>query len=290
VVVRDLGPGGRAGGGGAIIAERTRVSGEWLDLREPADAAARGLELVEHARRHLQLTGCRVIHDLGSGTGSMGRWLAPLLPGPQHWVLHDRDEDLLCIAAAGLPGPAADGASVVVETRASDVTLLRPDDLADATLITASALLDLLTRDELDRLIDVCAKAGCPVLLSLSVVGRVDLAPADPLDARVAPAFDAHQRRMTSRGRLLGPDAAAAAAEGFRRRGAEVLVRPTPWRLGAAEANLAAEWFTGWIGAACEHYAALASETISYARRRLAEARAGELAVTVGHADLLVLP
>ena len=46
-----------------------------------------------------------VIHDLGCGTGSMGRWLAPLLPGPQHWVVHDRDADLLEVAAADLPGP-----------------------------------------------------------------------------------------------------------------------------------------------------------------------------------------
>jgi hypothetical protein len=126
--------------------------------------------------------------------------------------------------------------------------------------------------------------------LSLSVVGRVDLAPADPMDSRVAAAFDDHQRRMTARGRLLGQDAVAAAVDGFRRLGAEVLVRPTPWRLGAAEADLAAEWFTGWIGAACEQSADLACDAGPYARRRLAEARAGELAVTVGHADLLVLP
>jgi SAM-dependent methyltransferase len=273
-----------------MIAEHTRVSGEWLDLREPADAAARDPELVESLRRRLPSAGRLVIHDFGCGTGSMGRWLAPLLPGPQHWVLHDRDEDLLDAAAAELPGPAADGASVSVETRASDVALLRPGDLADASLVTASALLDLLTRDELDGLIDVCTKAECPVILSLSVVGHVDLVPADPLDTRVAAAFDAHQRRMTERGRLLGPDAVVAAVEGFRQRGAEVLVRPTPWRLGAAEADLAAKWFTGWIGAACEQSVELASETGSYARRRLAEARARELAVTVGHADLLVLP
>jgi hypothetical protein len=272
-----------------MIAEHTRVSGEWLDLREPADAAARDPELVESLRRRLPSAGRLVIHDFGCGTGSMGRWLAPLLPGPQHWVLHDRDEDLLDAAAAELPGPAADGASVSVETRASDVALLRPGDLADASLVTASALLDLLTRDELDGLIDVCTKAECPVILSLSVVGHVDLVPADPLDTRVAAAFDAHQRRMTVRGRLLGPDAVVAAIEGFRRRGAEVLVRPTPWRLGAAEADLAAKWFTGWIGAACEQSVELASETGSYARRRLAEARTRELAVTVGHADLLVL-
>ena len=273
-----------------MIVEDTRVSGEWLDLREPADAAARDPELVESLRRRLPSTGCLVIHDLGCGTGSMGRWLAPLLSGLQHWVLHDRDEDLLDAAVAEPPGSAADGASVSVETRASDVALLRPGDLADASLVTASALLDLLTRDELDGLIDVCTRASCPVFLSLSVVGRVDLVPADPLDSSVAAAFDAHQRRMTERGRLLGPDAVAAAVEGFRRRGVRVLLRPTPWRLGGSEADLAAEWFTGWIGAACEQSVELASETGSYARRRLAEARAGELAVTVGHADLLVLP
>jgi hypothetical protein len=273
-----------------MIAERPRVSADWLVLREPADAAARAHDLVDHLLRHVQGTNRWVIHDLACGTGSMGRWLAPLLPGPQRWVLHDRDTDLLHVAAAEPPASSADGASVVVETRRTDITLLRPDDLADATLITASALLDLLTRDELAGLIDVCGNAGCPVLLSLSVVGRVDLAPADPLDSRVAAAFDAHQRRMTPGGRLLGPDAVAAAIERFRRRGAEVLVRPTPWNLGAAEADLAAEWFTGWIHAACEQWVDLASDLGSYARRRLVEARAGELAISVGHADLLVLP
>jgi hypothetical protein len=273
-----------------MIVEPIPVSAEWLDLREPADAAARARDLVEDLRRHLPATNCQVIHDLACGTGSMGRWLAPLLRGPQRWVLHDRDADLLGVADAELPDPAADGASVVVETRPSDVTKLRPDDLADATLITASALLDLMTQDELAGLIEVCAKTGCPVLLSLSVVGRVELAPSDPLDSRVAAAFDAHQRRMTVRGRLLGPDAVAAAAEGFRRLGATVLIRPTPWRLGAGEADLAAEWFIGWIRAACEQSVDLASDIGSYACRRLAEARARELAVTVGHADLLVLP
>jgi hypothetical protein len=273
-----------------MIAERTRVSAEWLDLREPADAVARAPDLVEHLRRHPPATSCWVIHDLACGTGSMGRWLAPLLPGSQRWVLHDLDEDLLHVAAAELPGPAGDGASVVVETRRSDVTRLRPDDLAGASLITASALLDLMTQDELAGLIDACGEAGCPVLLSLSVVGRVELAPADPLDSLVSAAFDAHQRRMTARGRLLGPDAVAAAVAGFRRLGADVLVRPTPWRLGAAEADLAAAWLIGWIRAACEQSVDLAFSTGPYARRRLAEARAGELTVTVGHADLLILP
>jgi trans-aconitate methyltransferase len=97
-----------------MIVERTRTSGAWLDLREPADAAARDPELVERLGRHLSSTGCLVIHDLGCGTGSMGRWLAPLLPGPQHWILHDRDEDLLDVAGGEPPGPTAHGAPVSV--------------------------------------------------------------------------------------------------------------------------------------------------------------------------------
>ncbi|HEX6458390.1 MAG TPA: class I SAM-dependent methyltransferase [Thermoleophilaceae bacterium] len=246
----------------------------WLALREPADAEARSVELVER----LPASGPHVIHDLGCGTGAMGRWLAPLLSGTQHWVLHDRDEALL--DAASVP------AAATMETRLSDITRLAPDELAGATLVTASALLDMLTGRELSRVVEACAEAGCPTLLTLSVVGRVELAPADPLDARVMDAFNAHQRR----GRLLGPDAAAAAVERFRDLGAEVLVRPSPWRLGPSHTELAAEWFSGWVGAASEQQPELAAGADAYARRRLEQARRGQLAVTLHHTDLLALP
>jgi hypothetical protein len=268
-----------------MTVEAIRVSPAWLGLRERADAAARSRELVALLRERLPARGPLAIHDLACGSGAMGRWLAPLLPGPQHWVLHDRDADLLAHAAADVPA-----GDVTVETRLADVTRLGRDGLAGASLITASALLDLLTEDELAGLVDACAGAGCPVLLTLSVTGRVELSPADPLDARLAAAFDAHQRRRTPRGRLLGPDAVAAATEAFRGLGAEVVVGPSPWRLGAAEEGLIEEWLAGWAGAACEQEPALAAEAELYRRRRLREARAGRLAVTVGHADLLVLP
>ena len=266
-------------------AEAIRVSPDWLDLRERGDAAARSRDLVPRLRRRLPAAGPLVVHDLACGSGSMGRWLAPLLPGTQHWILHDRDADLLPLAEVDIPGGA-----VTVETRLSDITRLDPEDLAGATLVTASALLDLLTQAELTRLIHACAAAGCPVLFALSVTGRVRLLPLDPLDARIAAAFNGHQRRLTPRGRLLGPDAVEAAAAAFRAVGAEVVVSPSPWQLGGAESDLAVEWLTGWIDAACEQEPALAPEADLYRRRRLSEAAAGALAVTVGHADLLVLP
>jgi len=106
----------------------------------------------------------------------------------------------------------------------------------------------------------------------------------------VAAAFNARQRRATTAGRLLGPDAVDTAVQELRRTGAEILVRPSPWRLDAAHAELTAEWFGGWVAAACKQEPALAGEAGAYRDRRLAQAAAGALVVTVEHADLLVLP
>jgi hypothetical protein len=273
-----------------MTVEGIRVSRSWLALREPADVAARARDLAERLARQVPATGRWVIHDLGAGTGAMGRWLAPLLPGPQHWVAHDRDGDLLDLAGTDLPSPAADGAMVTVQTRRSDIAALPPGELAEASLVTASALLDMLTDDELTDLVSACTGAGCPILLTLSVTGRVALSPAEPLDPRVATAFNAHQRRVTERGRLLGPDAVARAVQRFGASGAEVIVRPSPWRLGPPRAELMREWFTGWVRAACEQEPELAAEAGPYASRRLAQLAAGELAVTVDHADLLIAP
>ena len=268
--------------------DATRVSRQWLALREPADAAARARDLVE--RLAPPTSGHWVIHDLGCGSGAMGRWLAPLLSGPQHWVGHERDADLLEVFLANPPGPAADGAAVTVQARRSDVARLDRSDLAGASLITASALLDMLTADELAAMVTVGVGLGCPVLLTLSVSGRVSLSPSDPLDGPLAAAFNAHQRRETPQGRLLGPEAVPFAEETFGRFGAEVIIRPSPWRLRAAQSALATEWVTGWVAAAREQQPQLDAEAERYVGRRLAQLSAGKLAVTVGHADLLALP
>ena len=124
------------------------------------------------------------------------------------------------------------------------------------------------------------------MLLALTVVGRVALTPAEPLDARIAAAFNAHQRRgrpCSARTPSRPPSTAPRTARG--------LVRPSPWRLDAAHADLAAEWLDGWVAAACEQEPALAAEAARLpgpapgAGGRRASSR-----VTVDHADLLVLP
>ncbi|MFE3323826.1 methyltransferase domain-containing protein [Streptomyces sp. NPDC059176] len=301
------------------VTDRPRYAPEWLALREGADAAARAAELLDPLRQHLaDADGSRqdtlVIRDLGCGTGSMGRWLAPRLNGPQHWILHDHDPDLLELAAARLPRTAADGSPVTVTTERGDVAGLTADALSGTSVVTASALLDLLTREELDGLVAACAGARCPALLSLSVVGRVDLAPEDPMDDEITDAFNAHQRREDQGRRLLGPDAVAAASVAFARHGMAVRVHTSPWRLGpvgipavagaaappvpAADAalmarltsELTAEWLQGWVGAAREQQPDLGARADAYLRRRLDACAVGELQVVVHHSDVLALP
>ncbi|TYB42938.1 methyltransferase domain-containing protein [Actinomadura chibensis] len=254
----------------------------WLALREGADAAARAAELIGPLRAALPPTGPLVIWDLGCGTGSLGRWLSGRLRGPQHWVLHDSDPALL-ERARGNVYTSVDDLPATIETRVGDVGALRASDLVGASLVTASALLDVLTADEVEA---VAAAVACPALLTLSVVGRVWLSPSDPLDAEIADAFDAHQRRDG----LLGPDAGTVAARAFERRGASVVTRPSTWRLGPGQAALTRVWLRGWVGAAVEQRPDLASAAAAYLDRRLAECASGRLTAEVHHIDLLALP
>jgi SAM-dependent methyltransferase len=256
---------------------------DWLALRESADAAARSPELAGLVARHV---GSRplTVRDLGCGTGSMLRWLAPQLAGPQRWYLHDRDPVLLARAAA----TALEG--VEVETVRGDLTALSAAELAGTSLVTASALLDLLTVEEVDALAAACVDAGCVALLTLSVAGRVVFDPPEELDAEFAAAFDAHQQRTVDGRRLLGAESGAAAVAAFADRGATVTQRPSPWRLGSGDAALTEEWLRGWIGAACAQEPQLEQWAGDYLNRRLAALGDGRLYVLVDHVDVLAIP
>lgn len=245
---------------------------DWLALREPADHAARSESLAVELDRWLGAAETVVVRDLGCGTGSMGRWLAPRLRAPQQWFVHDRDADLARRAAASLPVPAT---PVVGNVGSIDLT--------GTDVVVCSALLDLLTADEIGTLAAACAAAGAAVLFTLSVSGRVRFDPVDPEDARLAAAFDAHQRRDG----LAGPDAADLAADALARAGLAVRREPSPWRLaGGSDGSrpLAEEWLRGWLDAAAVQDPSL--DVDGYLPRRLA----APFAVEVGHTDVLGLP
>jgi predicted RNA methylase len=110
------------------------MSDRMCDARAPEDASAatttnaagrrtaRAAELVALVRGHLSGAHRVVIHDLGCGTGSMGRWVAPPTSGRQHWIMCYRDAVLLEQAATNMIDRTADGTPVTVETRRSDIT------------------------------------------------------------------------------------------------------------------------------------------------------------------------
>ncbi|SDL30100.1 Methyltransferase domain-containing protein [Lentzea albidocapillata subsp. violacea] len=251
---------------------------EWLALREIADADARSEELADVVRETLVNRNPLTIRDLGCGTGSMGRWLAGRLGGVQHWVLHDRDPRLLGLAVAGMN----ELENVTAETREGDLTSLKAADIEGADLVTCSALLDLLTTNEMNALAVACVEAHVPALFTLSVAGRIDIDPAEPLDAAFQDAFNAHQRRVVDGRRLLGPDAPAVAEEAFVAAGASVRTAQSPWRMNGDA--LQREWLKGWVDAAVEQEPTLAAEAPEYLRRR------STASVTVHHVDLLALP
>ncbi len=245
----------------------------WLALREPADATARATELID-----LLPPGISTIRDLGCGTGSLGRWLAPQLAVPQRWILQDLDSMLLAQAADQLSVTG-----VTASTTLGDVTTLTAAELADTDLVTCSALLDLLTGAELAELAAVCAASHTSALFTLSVAGLVTLEPADPRDDQIRAAFNEHQRRTVDGRQLLGPDAPDAAVVAFEKAGATVVTRTSPWQLGPHLPELTAAWLRGWVGAAQEQDSGLGLG--DYLSERLAHLPAAR----VEHVDLLAI-
>ena len=262
------------------------VSVEWLSLREDADAESRSRTLARKAARMTRSPV--VVHDLGSGTGSMMRWLALLLPGPQTWVLHDWNHALLDHAAQRASDST--GHPATVHTSVRDVGHLRDSDLAGASLVAMSALLDVLTREETETIVRACVAAGAPALFTLTVTGRVDLEPFDPGDRVFESAFNDHQRRTTAGRRLLGPDAVATAVDLFRAAGWSVRVDGSPWRLDASEPRLVGEWLEGWVAAAVDERPALEEWADEYLQTRRVQLTDGALRLVVHHQDLLAWP
>lgn len=271
------------------MTEIRQVSSCWLALREAEDSRARSRELARSAVALLP-SGPIAVHDLGSGTGSMMRWLAPLMPGPQTWVLHDWNADLTERAMDAAPPRDLFGAPVSIRSRVGELERLECRDLDGAALVTASALLDVLTAREAHAIAAACVEVGAPALLSLSVTGDVELRPRDTRDALFEAAFNAHQRREDRGRRLLGRYGGPIVRGLFAEAGWNVRTARTRWRLTDAEPGLLREWFEGWVGAAEEHCPELRDECAGYRELRERHLERGELSAVVHHLDLLVWP
>lgn len=279
-------------------------SADWLALREPADFAARAARLPD------ALVGSLLRHDVVSaldvacGTGSNVRYLAERLPVRQDWLLVDVDQALLAQMSACMRQWAdARGYQIGVE---GDRVVLRGDrlwcrigtrradlvDLTDATifdgrrLVTASAMLDLVSEGWLRQLTQCCRERNATALFALNYDGRIICSPEEPEDELVRHLVNQHQRIDKGFGPALGPDASEAAERLLAGAGYQVQRQPSDWVLSPDARGLQRALVEGWAHAAAELAPKQSASIGRWKSRRLSHIRRGESRFTVGHQDV----
>ena len=276
----------------------------WLKLREPADATARSDRLTRLIADALEgLEPVRVL-DLATGTGSNMRHLAPHLPRRQHWLVVDREPALLALlpSATATWGtirghdvrPQIDGCFIRderlechVQTRQLNLGSLADTDIfAGRHLVTASALLDLVSERWLRELAACCRAAGAAALFTITYNGASHCSPAEPEDNVIRDLLNQHQLRDKGLGGpAAGPDAAECAIRCFTEAGYRVETEASDWSLGAADQALQQQLIEGWAEAAVE-MGLDASLITRWRDRRIAHVEARRSHIVVGHLDI----
>ena len=276
----------------------------WLSLREPLDAASRGRGIAETLNRVLP---DRPIHitDLATGTGANLRYLSEVLGGRQEWCLIDHDRGLLDAIPARMSEWAAGcGASVTqsgeeliisgrgFECRARRV---RGDLAADVAainlpagdLVSASALLDLVSGSWLQALARRCLAVHAPVLFALTYDGRMRLDPGEPEDERIRELVNRHQVNDKGFGKALGPAAAQKTLQTFDGLGYRVECERSDWHIGSSDRKLQEALLDTWLAAALEIAPGEVSALQDWAQRRRTHIADGRSELHVGHIDIL---
>jgi len=283
-------------------ANPARFSGQWLELREPADHAARSEALTAALASWLtteyntQAAGKPTgdpLHlvDIGSGRGSNPGYLIPRLPVPQCWTVIEPDQQLLRLACQRVEALDAPAVPMMRELTVQNLDEALPDD---AALITASALIDLVSEDWLHAFAQAIVGRRAGVLVVLSYSGHFGLSPPHDSDALVQELVNQHQHGDKGSGEALGPDATVVLERLLREAGYSVMVDQSRWHLGRGHggnsSQLITMLMTGWADAACQQNPAAQAEIRTWLADRQGQLARHELQVVVDHLDLLGLP
>ncbi|GAB4560223.1 MAG: hypothetical protein Tsb0020_06740 [Haliangiales bacterium] len=294
----------------------------WLLLRFSADRQARASALGEALQR--ALTGAKQplqILDLGAGAGANLLHLAPRLPAQaQSWTLIDRDAALVervraCFAhmsehlpGLSLPGrgpDASDADQLYFDDRRIDYRAHTGDFLSPESpiyqqtfdLVSANAVFDLLTADQLDAFFQLAvakwADSRPLMYFTINLDHTLRFAPARADDDLVRALFHAHMQRPQPPGRSLGPDSAAKLADLARAHGLRVTQGSSGWHI-ASDAKAMLHKNLDFIDGAVHELIAGGATELSAAAfdAWLAERRQaiehGQLSLEVGHQDFLI--
>jgi hypothetical protein len=278
---------------------------EWLRRRETADTAARSAALTKTIAEALPVGVPLRILDLATGRGSNVRFLAEHLPGAQRWLAVDQSEALLSALndgmaewgaargftvrrEAGLCSIRGTDVTCDVETQHMDLgTLDQREIFAGRHLVTASALLDLVSESWLVTLAERCREVGAVALFTISYNGRSSCFPDEPEDGPIRDLMNQHQRTDKGLGGLAaGPDAAACAQRCFEEAGYQVRRALSNWILTPADADVQRTLIDGWAQAATEMAPERNRLIEAWRGRRLSHVDAGRSHLVVGHDDL----
>jgi hypothetical protein len=129
-----------------------------------------------------------------------------------------------------------------------------------------------------------------PVYAALSYDGRIELAPADVADKAILAAVNRHQRRDKGFGSALGPSAARAALERFKRVGYEITHGASDWTFGPQDRDIQLATLSGWALAAREIDELPVADVVDWLGRRRDLVDAERSLIRVGHFDLFARP
>jgi len=279
----------------------------WLDLREPADVAARAPELVkwlsEWSGRYEHVT----VVDLGAGTGSCLRAIAPHMGSRQSWRLIDRSGVLLDEAVKRLSKWAHQRSlsarveqnvwrcigeisnySVVFEEQ--DLATGPVDSGSVVDLVTVSAVLDLVSKEWCTNLARWCSEKGAALYTCLNYDGQFHFAPSHPDDSLVRSVVNTHQRTDKGMGPALGSSAIEVLAEALSAAKYQFVIAPSPWLLGSDSSALQTALVRDWSDLVFRQGGMYAARVSRWRNFRMAAIKARQSHLSVGHVDLWARP
>jgi hypothetical protein len=275
----------------------------WLALREPFDRRARSTALATRLAQALPANPWLI--DLGAGTASLFRFLAPLIGGAQSWTFVDSDSALLDAAFSVTADWAMTRGHRITHTDSTlrihtpagiwqmdgeihDLANMPGDlPLREADAVVCSALLDLVSQNWIERF---SRTLRVPFLAALSVDGRDAWLPHHQADALIRAGFRRDQARDKGFGRALGPAAPAVAMRLLAARGFHLLSAPSDWIIPRPALAMAHALIGGTATAARSALPAHRAAIAAWEAARHRQSMISRVAIRIGHRDILALP
>lgn len=275
-------------------------SGEWLSLREPVDHRSLNPDVLAAFARHFGDKEAISIVDLGSGSGSSLRALAPRLGLRQKWQLVDHDRQLLSFALEQLALWAdsakdennfmllqKDGRQIEVKTQLADLSDGLPDALSEkADCLTSSAFFDLVSPQWIENFCASLAGVQLPLLALLTYDGTEVWSPPHFADEVMLKAFHQDQHKDKGFGPAAGPQSATVLHEALSIQHYKVFSGQSDWLLNSnTDTELIRALATGSANALAGSNVIKEAELHSWRDSRQAADRC-----TIGHKDIFGIP